>query len=112
MPLSNLQTRAVETLVHPYTNQSTFRDTGPLVLERGKGVYVYDTEGKPYLEGMAGPVVHGARLRQRRAGRSCGDADAQAPLRASLHRPEPRPGDRARREAEGDCAGPDFESVL
>ena len=45
MPLSNLQTRAVETLVHPYTNQSTFRDTGPLVLERGKGVYVYDTEG-------------------------------------------------------------------
>src|SRR5947208_4734687 len=54
MPLSNLQTRAVETLVHPYTNQSTFRDTGPLVFERGKGVYIYDTEGKPYLEGMAG----------------------------------------------------------
>jgi 4-aminobutyrate--pyruvate transaminase len=27
---------------------------GPLVLERGKGVYLYDTEGKPYLEGMAG----------------------------------------------------------
>ena len=53
-PLTNLQTRAVETLVHPYTNQATFRDTGPLVLERGKGVYVYDTEGKPYLEGMAG----------------------------------------------------------
>ena len=54
MPLSNLQARAVETLVHPYTNQATFRDTGPLVLERGKGVYVYDTDGKPYLEGMAG----------------------------------------------------------
>src|SRR5947209_3385058 len=54
MPLTNLQTRAVETLVHPYTNQATFRDTGPLVLERGKGVYVYDTEGKSYLEGMAG----------------------------------------------------------
>jgi len=38
MPLTNLQTRAVETLVHPYTNQATFRETGPLVLERGKGV--------------------------------------------------------------------------
>ena len=49
MPLTNLQTRAVETLVHPYTNQATFRDTGPLVFERGKGVYIYDTEGKPYL---------------------------------------------------------------
>ena len=54
MPLSNLQIRAVETLIHPYSNQATIRDTGPLVLERGKGVYVYDTDGKPYLEGMAG----------------------------------------------------------
>src|SRR2546423_4478620 len=54
MPLSNLQTRAVETLIHPYTNQATLRETGPLVFERGKGVYVYDTDGQAYLEGMAG----------------------------------------------------------
>ena len=54
MPLSNLQTRAVETLIHPYSNQATIRETGPLVFERGKGVYIYDTDGKPYLEGMAG----------------------------------------------------------
>ena len=53
-PLSNLQTRAVETLIHPYSNQATIRETGPLVIERGKGVYIYDTEGKAYLEGMAG----------------------------------------------------------
>ena len=53
-PLSNLQTRAVETLLHPYTNQATFRETGPLVIERGKGVYIYDTDGKAYLEGMSG----------------------------------------------------------
>ena len=25
-PLTNLQTRAVETLIHPYTNQATIRD--------------------------------------------------------------------------------------
>jgi 4-aminobutyrate--pyruvate transaminase len=53
-PLTNLQTRAVETLIHPYSNQATIRDTGPLVFERGKGVYIYDTDGKAYLEGMAG----------------------------------------------------------
>jgi 4-aminobutyrate--pyruvate transaminase len=53
-PLTNLQTRAVETLLHPYTNQATIRDTGPLVFERGKGVYIYDADGKQYLEGMAG----------------------------------------------------------
>ncbi len=53
-PLSNLATRDVETLVHPYINLATFRDSGPLIIERGQGVYVYDTDGKPYLEGMAG----------------------------------------------------------
>ena len=52
--LSNLAARDVETLVHPYTNLATFRETGPLVLERGHGVWVYDTDGRPYLEGMAG----------------------------------------------------------
>jgi 4-aminobutyrate--pyruvate transaminase len=52
--LSNLAARDVETLIHPYTNLATFRETGPLILERGEGVRVYDTEGKPYIEGMAG----------------------------------------------------------
>jgi 4-aminobutyrate---pyruvate transaminase len=53
-PLSNLAVRDVETLIHPYTNLATLRETGPLVLERGKGVLVYDTAGKAYIEGMAG----------------------------------------------------------
>jgi 4-aminobutyrate--pyruvate transaminase len=53
-PLSNLATRDVETLVHPYINLAKFRETGPLIIERGKGVYVYDTDGKPYIEAMAG----------------------------------------------------------
>src|SRR5437762_12341323 len=52
--LSNLAVRDIETLVHPYTNLAAFRETGPLVIERGKGVFVYDNRGKPYLEGMAG----------------------------------------------------------
>ena len=53
-PLSNLATRDIETLVHPYTNLATFRDTGPLVIERGQGVFLYDTTGKAYIDGMAG----------------------------------------------------------
>jgi 4-aminobutyrate--pyruvate transaminase len=52
--LTNLQTRDVETLIHPYTNLAALRTSGPLVLERGKGIWVYDTDGKPYIEGMAG----------------------------------------------------------
>jgi 4-aminobutyrate---pyruvate transaminase len=53
-PLSNLATRDVETLLHPYINLASFREHGPLIIERGQGVTVYDTEGKPYIEGMAG----------------------------------------------------------
>ena len=52
--LTNLQTRDVETLIHPYTNLDAHRTVGPLVLERAKGIHVYDVDGKPYIEGMAG----------------------------------------------------------
>jgi 4-aminobutyrate--pyruvate transaminase len=53
-PLSNLAVRDIETLVHPYTNLAGLRAAGPLVFERGQGVYVYDSTGKGYIEGMAG----------------------------------------------------------
>jgi 4-aminobutyrate--pyruvate transaminase len=52
--LSNLAARDVETLVHPYINLASFRDSGPLIIERARGIYVYDTAGKAYIEGMAG----------------------------------------------------------
>src|ERR1700738_1346335 len=53
-PLSNLAVRDIETLIHHYTQLAALRETGPLILERGKGVFVYDTEGRGYIEGMAG----------------------------------------------------------
>jgi 4-aminobutyrate---pyruvate transaminase len=52
--LSNRAARDVESLIHPYTQLAAFRDTGPLLLERGEGVWVYDSDGKGYIEGMAG----------------------------------------------------------
>jgi 4-aminobutyrate---pyruvate transaminase len=52
--LSNLAVRDVETLLHPYTDLAAFRDAGPLVIERAAGVCVYDSDGKEYIEGMAG----------------------------------------------------------
>jgi len=53
-PLTNLAVRDIETLVHPYTQLAAFRESGPLVIERGQGVRVYDNQGKAYIEGMAG----------------------------------------------------------
>jgi len=52
--LSNAQRRAAETVVHGFTNLRQLPETGPIVLERAKGIYVWDTSGKRYLEGMAG----------------------------------------------------------
>ena len=52
--LTNLQTRDIETLIYPYTQLAAHREAGPLVLERGKSVFVDDTTGKEYIEGMAG----------------------------------------------------------
>ena len=40
--------------LHPSTNLRTVQKEGPLVITRGEGVYVYDDEGKRYIEGMAG----------------------------------------------------------
>ena len=54
MPLSNAATRDIETLIHPYTNLASHRDSGPLVLDRGEGVWVFDDAGRPYIEGLAG----------------------------------------------------------
>lgn len=52
--LTNLQARDVATVLHPYSNLATLPQTGSLILERGDGVMVYDVDGKPYIEGMAG----------------------------------------------------------
>src|SRR6202048_3872180 len=53
-PLSNLAVRDIETLIHHYTQLAALRETGPLILERAKGVFVYDSDGRGYIEGMAG----------------------------------------------------------
>ncbi len=40
--------------LHPYTNARQHESVGPTVLTEGKGVYVYDEDGKEYIEGLAG----------------------------------------------------------
>ena len=52
--LTNSEMRDVEVLLHPATNLAAHREHGPLVLDRGEGIYVYDTQGNRYIEGLAG----------------------------------------------------------
>jgi hypothetical protein len=51
---NSLASRDIASLVHPYTNLAKHPSEGPLIIERGKGIYVYDDSGKEYIEGLAG----------------------------------------------------------
>ncbi|ABD06201.1 aminotransferase [Rhodopseudomonas palustris HaA2] len=44
----------IQHLFHPYTNPRQHEQVGPVVIERGEGVFVYDTNGQRYLEALAG----------------------------------------------------------
>ncbi len=52
--LNSVQARDVAYVLHPYTNLSTHVETGPLVVTRGDGIYVYDTDGNQLIEGLSG----------------------------------------------------------
>ncbi|MGY4509690.1 adenosylmethionine-8-amino-7-oxononanoate aminotransferase [Bradyrhizobium sp. USDA 3650] len=44
----------VSTTLHPYTDARAHEREGPVIIDRGKGIYVYDDAGKEYIEGLAG----------------------------------------------------------
>jgi len=41
-------------MLYPFANQTHLAKSPPLVIERGEGVYVYDRNGKRYLDGQGG----------------------------------------------------------
>ncbi|WP_185983780.1 aspartate aminotransferase family protein [Aureimonas mangrovi] len=51
---NSVHARDVEYLLHPVTNARRHEEVGPIVIERGEGIHVYDDEGREYIEGMAG----------------------------------------------------------
>jgi len=51
---SSASDRDIANHLHPYTNLKKFQDSGPLIITRGKGVRVFDENGKGYIEGLAG----------------------------------------------------------
>ncbi|MEX0645558.1 MAG: aminotransferase class III-fold pyridoxal phosphate-dependent enzyme, partial [Parvularculaceae bacterium] len=51
---NSLEARDIESVLHPATNFKRLNELGPLVFDRAKGVFVYDMQGRDYIEGMAG----------------------------------------------------------
>lgn len=44
----------VKNHLHPYTDARRHEADGPLIIERGEGVHVYDNQNKRYIEAMSG----------------------------------------------------------
>ena len=54
MALNSPEARDLAHHLHSYTHLPTLERDGPLVLERGEGIYVHDVHGKRYLESVSG----------------------------------------------------------
>jgi adenosylmethionine-8-amino-7-oxononanoate aminotransferase len=48
-----LQEKDFQYLWHPFTQTAVWREVDPLVIERGEGVYLFDVDGRRYLDGVS-----------------------------------------------------------
>src|SRR3990167_10323996 len=53
-------------LWHPFTQMRDWENEDPLIIEKGKGNWLYDVDGKKYLDGISSlwVTVHGHRKRE------------------------------------------------
>lgn len=61
MPRSNLshdteelRRKDREHFIHPWTDFATFKETGSDVMVEAEGIYVFDSEGERYIDGIGG----------------------------------------------------------
>ena len=51
---NSMHARDIAAMVHPQTNIKRHEEVGPMVITRGKGIYIYEDSGKEYLEAASG----------------------------------------------------------
>ncbi len=51
---NSLEARDIASHFHGYTNPATHAELGPMIIDRGEGIYVYDTNGNRYIEALSG----------------------------------------------------------
>ncbi|MGP7818518.1 adenosylmethionine--8-amino-7-oxononanoate transaminase [Niallia sp. 01092] len=52
-PLSNLQKRDLQHVWHPCSQMKDYEDFPPIVIKSGKGIYLYDENGKQYIDAVS-----------------------------------------------------------
>ena len=77
--------------IHPYTDFSCFQETGSQIISKAKGMYVTDSEGKHYLDAIAGlwcvNVGHGRNRLANVAAQQMMDMDYYNPFGHSSNEP-------------------------
>ena len=56
--MSDLEDRDRRYVWHPFTQMSDWMDSRPVVIERGEGNYLIDTDGNRYLDGISSMWVN------------------------------------------------------
>ncbi|HXI88220.1 MAG TPA: aminotransferase class III-fold pyridoxal phosphate-dependent enzyme, partial [Parvularculaceae bacterium] len=51
---NSMEARDLASVFHPATNLKQLQQSGPTYFERGAGIFVYDADGKDFIEGVAG----------------------------------------------------------
>lgn len=64
---------------HGYTNARRHQEIGPMIIERGEGIHVFDNAGKRYIEGMAGLWSVGVGFNEPRLLKAISDQAAKLP---------------------------------
>ncbi|MBT9368553.1 aspartate aminotransferase family protein [Rhizobium sp. CSW-27] len=54
MPLSNLAAIDAAHHLHPFSDMKQLNEKGTRIIARGEGVYIFDAQGRKYLDGFAG----------------------------------------------------------
>ena len=65
--------------LHPYTNARAHEASGPFIVSRGRGIYVYDEQGKEYIEGLASLWCASLGFSEERLARAASEQLARLP---------------------------------
>src|ERR1700759_2300267 len=79
MRTNSLQSKDIAHQIHPATNMRRHERIGPIVIDRGSGIYVYDDEGREYIEGLAGLWSVGVGFGEKRRGGAAAKEVAKLP---------------------------------
>ncbi len=60
------EAKDIEFHFHGYTNAKKHLEVGPMIIENGEGIYVFDNEGNRYIEGLSGLWSVGVGFKEQR----------------------------------------------